>query len=205
MVESTTVRKVKPLSPEKAKANVAGVRAAADKAMNEVIHQSLADLLMNATESDLVGKDVDVEVRKGNTVPAAVWIGAPAQWRFSALSYRRLLKVAEWMGMQVKELNGIQAQVIGNSKVVLIRPAMENDRTAYPLGRYKGSSGAAVNLAELLGAHGLFVETGYREKFDVYYVPRESALWPGLVVDLGQPKARVKEKVKQEEPEAPAK
>ncbi|HYG57730.1 MAG TPA: hypothetical protein VD902_06645 [Symbiobacteriaceae bacterium] len=34
---------------------------------------------------------------------------------------------------------------------------------------------------------GLTIESGYKERFDVAYVPQGSPLWPGLVIDLSQP------------------
>jgi hypothetical protein len=55
------------------------------------------------------------------------------------------------------------------------------------------ASAVFINLISLLGDAGETVETGYRERFEAAYVPKGSPLWPGLVIDLSQPKERRQE------------
>lgn len=168
-------------------------QAAAAAVVEEVINKSVLDLVMNTTEDDLVGPDETAEAIKGNAKPATGWLHAPAVFEFSAVAYKRLQKVAEWAGMKHLDIPKIQAKFIGKSKVLVIKPANESDRTAYDVQRHSGKANALVNLFALLGTHGLTEPTGYRERFDVIYVPKGSPHWPGLLIDLGAPKERREE------------
>lgn len=174
------------LTPEQA----AAIAQTAAAAINEVISNSVLELVLNATENDLEGPDESTEVRKGTTGEAQCWVHAPALFQLSALAWRRLGNVAEWAGVSVKEVRKVRARFVGKSKVLLLRAAEDNDRTAYDVQRHKRTSGALVNLFDLLATRSLAVTTGYRERFDVFYVPKESALWPGLLIDLGSPQER---------------
>ncbi|HEY3367188.1 MAG TPA: hypothetical protein VGK74_19200 [Symbiobacteriaceae bacterium] len=184
--------KKEKLTPEQ----VEKLEEAAKAALDEVIKKRVMDLVMNATEDDLQGPDQSAEPAKGNTLEATCWVHGPAVVQLSALSYTRLRKIAELDRLKVKDVPKVTAKFIGDTKVLIIRAAAETDRTAYEVHRYKRTAGGWFNLFELLGSHGLTVESGYRERFDVLYVPKGSPLWPGLLIDLGAPKERRLEKKK---------
>jgi len=163
---------------------------AATAPLSETVSKNMADLLLKAKEADLKGPAHDLEIAKGNAKPPTAWVTAPAKLELSALADRRLSKIASWAGTPVKLVARVHARIVGESKVLLLKPAPDSDRTATPVARYEGNSGAQLNLYDLLASHGLTIATGYRERFDVFYVPQGSALWPGLVIDLGVVKER---------------
>ncbi|HEY3365777.1 MAG TPA: hypothetical protein VGK74_12040, partial [Symbiobacteriaceae bacterium] len=136
---------------------------------------------------------------------ATCWVHAPAVVQLSALAYTRLGNVAAMAGLKVKVVPKVQAKIIGKAKVLLLRAAADTDRTAYEVHRYTRSAGGWVNLFELLGSYGLTVETGYRERFDVLYVPKGSPLWPGLMIDLGAPTERRLEPKKKKQSDSESK
>jgi hypothetical protein len=86
--------------------------------------------------------------------------------------------------------HGCRTRFVGESNVVLIKPAGELDVTAFEVGYYKGAAGGAVNLYDLLGPSRTTVQTGYRQRYDVHLVPKTSSLFPGLLIDLDDPKER---------------
>lgn len=167
---------------------VARVAAAAD--LSETVNKHIADLLLKAKESDLKGPTHDLEIAKGNAKPPTAWVAAPGKLELSALADKRLTRIASWAGMPVKLVPRVHARIVGESKLLLLKPAPDSDRTATPVARYEGNSGSQLNLYDLLASHGLTVATGFRERFDVFYVPQGSDLWPGLVIDLGAVKER---------------
>lgn len=155
--------------------------------------KKLADLLASVTEKDLRGPATDAETLKGNVTTPGVWVHSPAVFKFSALAQRRLTKVARAASMGDIRVARVHAKFVGNSNTVLIKAADPLDLTAYPVGYYPGAAGGVVNLYTLLGPARATVETGYRQRYDVYMVPKGSPGWPGLLVDMDEPKERKKE------------
>lgn len=184
------------------------VKKAAAEAREEVLNRSTMDALMKATPEDLIAPDPEAEVIKGATKPAHCWQYGPAMMQFGAAADKRLTKVAGWDNKKVKKVPRVHAFLLKGTKLLIIKPAHAEDHTALTVNRYRRSASAVVNLITLLSGAGLTVDTGYRERFDVTFIPRESPLWPGLLIDLGQPKEsrRVtpKKKAAIPEPEEPA-
>lgn len=155
----------------------------------EVLSQDALSALLKVTADDLVGPNPESEVIKGGAHRSGGWLHAPAHLELFAAADRRLTRVANWAGMTVRQVERVHARMVRNTKLVVLQAASPDDLTAIPVNRYDTSS-AWINLIQLLGEAGLVVATGYREKYDVAFVPRGSALWPGLVIDLGQPLER---------------
>lgn len=156
----------------------------------EVLSKRVLDLLLTATEADLIYAEPQAETVKGTAKPPGGWMHAPAYLQLFALADRRLTTLARASGMSATRVAKVQASLIGDSRLLLLRPAGSQDLTAFPVIRYARRSGAWVNLYDLLGPKGITVESGYRVRFDIAYVPKESLLRPGLVIDLDQPKER---------------
>ncbi|HEY3368083.1 MAG TPA: hypothetical protein VGK74_23740 [Symbiobacteriaceae bacterium] len=152
--------------------------------------KKLADLLSSVTVKDLRGPESAAETLKGNTNTPNVWVYSPAVFKFSSLAQKRLTRVARQAGMQDTQVTRVHAQLIGDSNTVLIKPADALDLTAFENPNYRGVSGGVCNLFDLLGPARCTVETGYRQKYDVHMVPQGSAFWPGLLVDLDDPRER---------------
>lgn len=157
-------------------------------AKEDVLNGKTMEALLKAKPEDLVGPDVEAEVLKGNANPAGGWIHSPAMMRFFAAADKRLTRVANWAGMPVKRVAKVHARLLRGTKLLIITPGNPEDLTAIPVNRR--ASAAMFNLLPLLGEAGLAVEKGYRELYDVSYVPKESSLWPALVIDLDQVKER---------------
>jgi hypothetical protein len=164
------------------------VQEAAAAAKDEVLSKKATEALLNLKEEELISADADAEVIKGNAKRPGCWIHSPAMVELFAAADKRLTRVANWAGMSAKQVAKVHARLVKGTKLVLITPAPVEDLTAIPVHRY-GSS-AVFNLVNLLGEAGLTVATGYRERYDVAYVPKESPAWPALVIDLSQQKER---------------
>ena len=103
---------------------------------------------------------------------------------------RRLTKVVGWAGLNIKRVERVLPSLVRGTELLVIQAAATDDLTAFAVNRYTGSSSIWVNLIDLLSNAGLTVETGYRARYEVAYVPKGSPLWPGLVIDLSQSKER---------------
>lgn len=162
--------------------------AAAAAAKENVLNKKSMEALLNAKPEDLISADSEAEIIKGRARQSGCWIHSPANVSLFAAAEKRLTQVAIWGGKDVKRVEKVYARLLPGTKLIIITPAPLEDLTAYPVNRH--GSQTTFNLIDLLGEHGLTVETGYRERYDVAYVPKESALWPALVIDLGQVKER---------------
>lgn len=170
-------------------------KLAGEKAMEDILSQSVLDALMNLTPDQIREIDTSAESVKGTAKPPSVWVHSPARFEFNAASDKRMTRISGWVGMPVTQVSKVKPRHIEGTKLVVINPASENDHTAVEVTRSSSSSSAWVNLWDLLGPVKLTVETGYRVRYNVAYVPKGSPLWPGLVIDLSQPKERKQEPV----------
>jgi hypothetical protein len=170
-------------------------------AKDVVLNKSALDALMNTKPEDLIAPDSDAEVIKGRAKRSGCWAHSPAMLDLFAAADKRLTRVANWAGMNVKRVEKVHARLIPGTKLVIIKAAPVEDLTAIPVNRY--GTAVTINLISLLAEHGLTVETGYRERYDVAYIPRESPHWPGLVIDLTDVKERRLESESKKEKGAP--
>jgi hypothetical protein len=178
-------------------AQVQQIAAAGEAVLEEVLAQSTRDVLMGATPKDLVRANPDAEVRKGTERPSTAWIHGPGNLEFLAVADKRFTRVAKWMNLSINKVSRIEATLVKGSKVLILKPAPETDRTAFEVTRYSGKAGGWVNLWQLLAEAGLTVDSAYKERYELNYIPQDSPLWPGLVIDLGlPPKERRQESVK---------
>ncbi|HWI50621.1 MAG TPA: hypothetical protein VNT01_00590, partial [Symbiobacteriaceae bacterium] len=166
----------------------AEVELQAPAAMEEVIDSSFADLLKNAKPEDLVGTTPDAEVRKTTALPSNCLIYSPGNLQMLSVAYGRLVRTA---GPQVKHVNRVNAHFVKGTKILVIQPAPDTDLTAYEVKRYDSSS-AWINLSDLLLEYKLAVETGWKERYAVAYIPKGSPLGKGVAIDLGAVKERSK-------------
>lgn len=167
--------------------------AAADE---EVIDSSFADLLKNARPEDLMGVNPATEERPATSLPSSCWIHGPGRVELLSVAYSRLVKTA---GKGVKYVDRVYAEILKDSKVLVMRPAPDTDTTAYEVKRYDGASSAIVNLSKLLRQHKLAVATGWKEHYTVAFIPAGSALGKGIAINLGAVKERSRTSKKDEE------
>jgi hypothetical protein len=174
-------KKLDPMMAEK-------LKQAAAAAKEDVLSRSAMDALLNATPEELISASPDPEVIKGNMNRPSCWIEGPAMVEFNAASDRRLTRVAGWDGINTKKVGRVHADLVPGTMLLVIRAALPTDLSAIQVNRY--ASATKFNLVDLLADQGLQVETNYRERYEVAYIPKASKLWPGLVIDLSQPKER---------------
>lgn len=167
---------------------------AAAAAKDEVLNKSAMDALMNTKPEDLIAPESDPEVIKGNAKRSGCWIHGPALANLFAAADKRLTRVANGAGMSVRRVEKIHARLIPGTKLVIIKAAPVEDLSAIPVNRY--GRAVTINLITLLSQHGLTVDPGYRERFDIAYIPEGSPHWPGLVIDFSNVKERRKESAK---------
>lgn len=182
--------------------------AQADQTPDTSLPDKLLELVNNATVEDLRGPQPAAETLKGNTSTPGAWGESPATIKFSAAGGRRLTKVARLAGKPDTKVTRVHARFIGNSNTILIKAADALDLTAIEVNYYKGLPGGAVNLYDLLAPANATIETRYRQRYDVHFVPKSSPLYPGLLIDLDDPKDRrlmPLRKRKKKAPQAPPK
>lgn len=167
------------------------VMEAAAAAKNEVLHQSALDALMNTTPEELIAPEKDPEVIKGNARRSGCWLHAPALLNLFAAADKRLTRVARLDKIEVRRVERVRPRLVPGTKLVILKAAHAEDLSAIPVNRY--GRAVTVNLITLMSEHGLTVEPGYRERFEVAYIPEGSPHWPGLVFDLDDVKERRKE------------
>ncbi|HEY3364663.1 MAG TPA: hypothetical protein VGK74_06390 [Symbiobacteriaceae bacterium] len=195
------------MDPKKSKVNPGQVEEAiqaAAAAKEEILSKSTHDRLMGVTPEDIITQNTETEVIKGTAYPSGCWMHAPAHFELFAAADRRLTRVAGLAGLNVKKVEKVNPKLVKGTKLLVIQAASTNDLTAVPVNRYARQSSIWINFIDLLGDAGLTLETGYREWYDVAFVPEGSPLWPGLVIDLGQPKERRLEKKKKKDQAQPA-
>jgi hypothetical protein len=160
-------------------------------ANEEVLHQDVLAILKNVTPDQLVTVTHDPEVVKGTAYRPAAWFHGPATIQLMAVAVRRLNKLAGLQGKSNRQVEKVQPTLIKGTRLLVLKPAPAEDMTAIPVVRYSGASNVWINLMTLLGPEGVTVETHWKELHPVVWVPKESPLHPGLLIDLGaQPKAR---------------
>lgn len=169
----------------------------------EFLSKRIHDALMNARPEDLIHPDPRAEIIKGGANPSGGWLHSPAHLELFAAADKRLTQVAELGGQVVKQVERVHAVLVKGSTVVVIQAAPSGDLSAIRVTRYDGFSAAWINLISLLGPARLLVETGYRERFDIGFVPEGSILWPGLTFDLSQPQERRQEPVRRRRNSSP--
>jgi len=172
-----------PKTPEEIQKDMAS-------AMEETLSKFTVDALMNVKPEDLVSANPEAEVVKGTALKSCGYLHSPAMFELLAVADRRFTKVGNLAGIPGKKMERADARWIKGTKLIVIKAAPGTDLSATPVNRYTGSSSAWINLVSLLAELGLTVETGYREKYDVAFVPKGSPLWPGLVIDLGKSQGR---------------
>lgn len=179
---------------------------AAAAAKEEILNRSTVDALLQVAPEDIIHHNPEAEVVKGTAHRSGGWLHAPAHLELFAAADRRLTRVANWAGLNVKRVERVHPKLVKGTKLLILQPAASEDLTALPVHRYAGSSSIWVNLIHLLGDAGLALETGYRERYHAAYVPKDSPLWPGLVIDLSQPQERRIERdfKKRKDPAEPA-
>jgi hypothetical protein len=175
--------------------DVQKAKEAAAAASDEVISKSLLDTVLNANPEDLITADPDPEVLKGSARRSGGWVHSPGHLEMFAAAHRRLVRVSNEQGIPGNHIGQVQAFIIPGTRILIIKGAHKNDLTAIPVSRYKGSSGAWINLFHLLAKVGLTVDTGYKEQYDIAYIPKASRLAPGLMIDLSDRKDRQLEPV----------
>lgn len=182
-------------SKKLARAEIEKIAAAA---LDEIIDPSVADLLKKVRPEDLVGTTPDAEVPKTTALPPTAWLESPGGLKLLAAAYTRLVRSA---GPGVKHVLRVHAHFVKGTKLLVIRPAADNDLTAYEVRRYRSSAGAAVNLSRLLLEHKTAVETGWKERFEVAYIPKGSPLGAGLFINLDAVKERTRTSKKKDDEE----
>jgi hypothetical protein len=192
---ATNKPKMDPVEAEK-------LKQAAAAAQEDVLSQHAMDALLNVRPEDLISASPDPEVIKGNMNRPSCWIQSPASVECNAAADRRLTRVAGWAGLNLKTVDRVHADLVPGTKLLVIRAGQVTDLSAAQVSRY--NSTAVFNLVNLLSEHNLLVETGYRERYEVAYIPKASKLWPGLVIDLSQPKERRVTSTKKSETQAHA-
>lgn len=161
--------------------------------MEEILDQTVQDALNSARLDQLIGPKPDQEVQKGTAYSSSGWLHSPAQLELLAQADWRLARVANLKrtdDAQINQVDRVEAKLVPGTKLLILRPALDQDLTAAPVNRYAGQSGAWINLFDLLKPAKLTVTTGYRQLYTVSYVPKTSPLWPALVIDLGKPLER---------------
>lgn len=158
--------------------------------MAEVLHQTTVETLMNVRPEDLVNPNPGAELPKGTARRSSAWVHAPNQIELLTMAQKRLTRLAELKG--INKVERVHARLVKGTRLVVLQPAAAVDLTAVPVNRWATSSSAWINLYTLLAPEGIMVETGHKERFEVAFVPVGSPLWPGLVIDLTQPRDRRK-------------
>ncbi|HWI63623.1 MAG TPA: hypothetical protein VNT75_17450 [Symbiobacteriaceae bacterium] len=164
-------------------------------ALQEVIDQSLADRLVQIRPEGLIGTTPGAEVRKTTARSSSCWLFSPGRLDLLSVAYGRLVRCA---GANVRHVERVTARLVRGTKLLIIQPAPDTDLTAYEVRRYNGNSPATINLSGLLMEHKLAVEPGWKERFDVAFIPKGSPLGQGLVIDLGAVKERSRASKKKE-------
>lgn len=179
----------------------------ADQTPDLPLPDKLLELVNNATMQDLRGPQPAAETLKGNTNTPGAWCESPAVFKFNAAGGRRLIRIARLDGKADTKVPRIHARFIGTANTILIKAADALDLTAFEVTYPKGLPGGAVNLYDLLGPAGATVETRYRQLYDVHFVPKSSPLYPGLLIDLEDPKDRrlMPKRKKKQAPQPPTK
>jgi hypothetical protein len=166
--------------------------------MEEILDQTVVDFLNNVTPDQLIGADSTQELQKGTAYPASAWLHGPGHLELLAMADQRLTRVenmkraneAEATQAQVHQVDKVIAKLVPGTKMLILRSAPAEDKTAVPVKRYKRGSSAWINLFKLLKTAKPTVDSGYRELYEVNYVPKSSPLWPALMINLGDRRDR---------------
>ncbi|HYF77305.1 MAG TPA: hypothetical protein VD973_09245 [Symbiobacteriaceae bacterium] len=175
----------------------------------EILDKATLDALNNADPSELIGPMPFEEAPKGTAYNSSGWLHSPAHLELLAVANSRLTRIAN-VGRDAdeevlaKQVDRVWARLIPGTMIVVIKASPARDLTAIPVTRYEGESSAWINLFPLLGPRRLTGDRGFRELFDILYVPKTSRLWPALFLDLSKPQDRRREptRKKNEHPEA---
>jgi hypothetical protein len=194
----------KPMTP----AEQQKIRDIAAATMKETISKSALDAVLNVDMSNLITAEPDPDLAKGKTNGPTCSAHAPGNVELFAVSGRRFVKVANDQGIPGNRIERAQAFVIGGSKILVLKGAPATDLTAIEVKHYKNSPSLWIDCFNVLAKAGLTVETGWQEIYNVVYLPKESPLWPGLMIDFGDRQARLvdpvpkkKSKKKKSEPD----
>lgn len=183
------------MAAEKPKLPAGPTQPLAAAKMEEILNKTVFDALMQATPEQVIRASPDAEIIKGTARGSIAWRHAPAMIELLAVADKRLTRTANEAGQNVTKVEKVHAFLLKGTKILVLQAAPSNDMTAYPVSRYR-SSGAWINLMSLLGEVGFTGETGWKDRFEVAYVPKGSPFWPGLVIDLSNAKERRRESKK---------
>jgi len=154
------------------------IQQAAAAAMQEVLSKTTLDALLNTSPAEVIKPTPEAETVKGSANRPGGWLYGPAQFGLFANADKRLTRLSAIEGRPLKQVEKVQPELIKGRTVLILRTAPAEDLTAIPVRRYPGQSGAWINLYSLPGPAGLTVQTGYRELYDIAWVPKESPFWP---------------------------
>jgi len=176
-----------PTAPDRGRSPI---QQAAEKAKQEVLSRRTLDVLLNTPRTEVIKPAPEAETIKGTAYRSGGWLYSPGNLAIFAAADNRLTLLSSIEGRPVKQVNQVQPELIKGSTVVIFRTAPPEDLTAIPVNRYTGQSGAWINLFTLLAPAGLTVPTGYKERYEIAWVPEESPFWPALCMDLSRPVER---------------
>jgi hypothetical protein len=181
----------KSLTPDE----VQKIKDAAAAAKEEILSKAVLDAVLNADPANMIVGERDPERKKGNLKGPQGWVHGPGHVELLAMAGRRFIKVANDQGLPGRHVERAQASVIPGTEILVLKAAPANDLTAIEISRYKGSSSLWINCYDVLVQVGLTVDTGWKELYDVAYIPKASPLWPGLLINFGDRKDRQAEPV----------
>jgi hypothetical protein len=194
----------KPLAPEE----VQKIKEAAAAAKEDILSASFLDAVLNVDPNNLITAEPDPDLKKGNAKGSAGWMHGPGNFEMFSIAVRRLVKVSNDQGIQGNRVERVQVFVIPNTKIMVIKGAPANDHTAVEVTRYKGSNSLWINCFNALAKAGLTVDSGWKELYNVVYLPKASPLYPGLGINLddrrdrqAEPIPKKKSKKKKPEPD----
>jgi hypothetical protein len=133
---------------------------------------------------EIVFNKPDAEFTHGNEGGDECWLYSPAQLRILKVSERLLKKVYEERGPVVSRVERVRAAMVKGSETVYIVRCDKDDPEGLQILRSR--AGTSVNIITLLGPMQLTVPTGYRHKFAVTRVGKESPVGPALAFDPSQ-------------------
>ncbi|MFZ5816085.1 MAG: hypothetical protein ACOY93_12370 [Bacillota bacterium] len=154
----------------------------------EGLTPEVLEALMNTKPQELIAPNANPEVIKGRARRPGGWLQGPALLELFASADRRLTRVAKLDKMDVKRVSRVHARLIPGTKIVILKAARADDLAATPVNRYGRT--VTINLINLLAEHELTVQTGYKERFEIGYIPKGSPHWPGLFLNLADVKER---------------
>lgn len=142
------------------------------------------------SNSEIIWNNPKESVIKGLQYRSQSWVHSPARLQLMSNSDKRLTKVAEERGMTDKRVERVRVARVRGQKIIYVVPTDREDVENGIEVKRAGSS-AFIDIITVLDPAGLTVEMGYKERYDVQYVPAEkSPVGPALMIDLSLPLER---------------